>query len=30
LTVIWNKEVNEAYNMLLKHPWLIDAKVYHD
>jgi hypothetical protein len=25
LTVIQNKEVNEAYNMLL-----IDAKVYHD
>jgi hypothetical protein len=29
-TVIRNKEFNEAYNMLLGHPWLIDAKVYHD
>ena len=30
LTVIWNKEINEAYNMLLGCLWLIDAKVYHD
>ena len=30
LTVIWNKKVNEAYNMLLGHPWLIDAKVTFD
>ena len=30
LTVIKNKEVNEAYSMLLGRPWLIDAKVNHD
>lgn len=30
LTVIQNMEVNEAYNMLLGHPWLIDAKVTCD
>jgi hypothetical protein len=30
LTIIRNKEVNEAYSMLLGRPWLIDAKVYHD
>jgi hypothetical protein len=30
LTVIRNKEVNEAYSMLLGRPWLIDAKVTHD
>jgi hypothetical protein len=30
LTFIWNKEVNEAYSMLLGRPWLIDAKITHD
>jgi hypothetical protein len=30
LRIIWNKEVNEAYNMLLGRPWLIDAKLTHD
>jgi hypothetical protein len=30
LTVIRNKEVNEAYSMLLGRPWLIDAKVTYD
>lgn len=30
LTVIRNKEVNEAYSMLLGRPWLIDVKVTHD
>jgi hypothetical protein len=30
LTVICNTEVNDAYSMLLGHPWLIDAKVNHD
>jgi hypothetical protein len=30
LMAIWNKEVHEAYNMLLDCPWLIDAKVNHD
>lgn len=28
--MIKNKEVNAAYSMLLKHPWLIDANVNHD
>jgi hypothetical protein len=30
LTVIRNTEVNDAYSMLLGHPWLIDAKVNYD
>lgn len=30
LTIIKNKEVNEAYSMLLGRPWLIDAKVNYD
>jgi hypothetical protein len=30
LTVIQNKEVNEAYSMLLGPAWLIDAKVYYN
>jgi hypothetical protein len=30
LIVIQNKEVNEAYSMLLGRPWLIDAKITHD
>jgi hypothetical protein len=30
LIVIRNKEINEAYSMLLGHPWLIDAKVTYD
>lgn len=27
LIVIKKKEVNEAYNMLLDYPWLIDVKI---
>jgi hypothetical protein len=30
LTIICNTEVNDAYSMLLGHPWLTDAKVNHN